>query len=191
LAHFNGPYRLTAWARYGGANTAVSPPVDVTLANAGLAAPGTSTVRLHCGSISKDSPDPGSGITWGHDMYYSGGAGYSVSRVYRTPLPHLYRVARYSVNTSFNYNVPLANGRYKVRLLFSELVHTNPGTRLFDVTLNGVKALEKFDILEEAPWKEPTEKSFQATVTNGNLEIRFDQVLRGAIVSAIEITPAP
>ena len=191
LFYFNGSYRLTAWARYGGTKSSLASPIEVTVENDGLAQPGTSTVRLHSGSPGSSFTDPGSGNVWDNDAYYQGGSTMSVSRVYRTPLPHLYRVTRQTTNSSFTYNIPLANGRYKVRLLFSELAHTLPGTRLFDVKLNGVKALSRFDILEEAPWKEPVEKSFQATVTNGSLLIEFDHVLRGAIVSAIEVTPAP
>ena len=50
---------------------------------------------------------------------------------------------------SFNYSIPVAPGNYTVELYFAELFQTTPGSRVFDVSVEGQLVLDNFDILAQ------------------------------------------
>ncbi|PQP93329.1 putative leucine-rich repeat receptor-like serine/threonine-protein kinase [Prunus yedoensis var. nudiflora] len=94
--------------------------------------------------------------------------------------PNLYKQARLSPISLTYYGFCLRNGNYSVNLHFAETEFTNNksykslGRRIFDVYIQGIQRLKDFNIADEAGGvgKEVIEK-FNASVTNGTLEIRF------------------
>ncbi|MEJ6011592.1 glycoside hydrolase family 2 TIM barrel-domain containing protein [Novosphingobium aquae] len=92
---------------------------------------------------------------------------------------------------NFAYSVPLANGRYRVRLTFVEPARA-PGERVFDVAADGATVLRGIDIAKDAGGTmNAVKRTFDATVTSGQLAIAFWPVKGDAIVSAIAIEPVP
>ena len=133
--------------------------------------------------------------TWTSDRYFSGGRyGIAPASAAHADLG-LYasdRVGR------FRYNIPVVPMKhYRVRLYFREPwfgkengSSGGPGSRVFDLTCNGVMLLKNFDILAEAA-SAPVVKTFdhiQATA-GGRIELAFVPVSNYAIVDAIEVTP--
>jgi hypothetical protein len=134
---------------------------------------------------------------WLSDRYYSGGR--------RGQLPKTGNVADLGMYGSdrigqFRYNIPVLPGeKYRVKLFFREPwfskqngVNGGPGSRVFDVSCNGILLLKDFDILQESG-ADPIVKTFeniQAT-THGKIELSFTPVTNYPLVNAIEIVPEP
>lgn len=103
----------------------------------------------------------------------------------------LYRCRAYGTDFGYRFDVP--NGEYTVTLHFVEALYSNRGARRFDVSIEGQKALDDFDILAEAGGKAIVmQRAFIVTVTDGQLEILFT-LGSGAsdtkpIVSALSVT---
>ncbi|MBT9189056.1 PKD domain-containing protein [Zobellia russellii] len=107
----------------------------------------------------------------------------------------LYQTERFQ---TFSYNIPLPiSGRYDIRLHFAELyfgvgsVSGGPGSRVFDVTIEGNPVLTNFDILEETAPATAIIKDFDnVLITDGVANIQFLSIIENPKVSAIEILPA-
>lgn len=94
------------------------------------------------------------------------------------------------------YNIPAAPGAYDVILYLRETgTVTGPGQRSFNVSINGQPVLLSYDLFANAGLA-PIQKSFQAT-SSGFIAIDFSynvipgQVVRGAVVSRIDVRPKP
>ena len=100
---------------------------------------------------------------------------------------------------NFTYTIPVAQGRYRLTLKFTETYFgpTNPagvgpGMRLFDVYCNGQTLLKDFDIAREAGGvSRSLNKVFHGLRPNaqGKLVLAFVPVKNYACVNAIEIVP--
>ena len=141
------------------------------------------------------------GKVWNADQYSIGGrlVKRADGRV-ESPSQHLYEGERYG---NFSYHIPLAPGKYRVRLFFaetwfgsnlpfasSELV----GARIFNVFANGVALLRDFDIAKEAQGpKKGVEKIFENLEPNaqGKIVLEFVPVRNYAEINAIEVTQMP
>src|SRR5208283_2216460 len=141
------------------------------------------------------------GKVWNADQYSIGGrlVKRADGRV-ESPSQHLYEGERYG---NFSYHIPLAPGKYRVRLFFaetwfgsnlpfasSELV----GARIFNVFANGVALLRDFDIAKEAQGpKKGVEKIFENLEHNaqGKIVLEFVPVRNYAEINAIEVTQMP
>lgn len=88
----------------------------------------------------------------------------------------------------FHYKIPMENGRYHVGLTFVEPAAA--GTeRSFSVLANGRKAIGHLDLRKVSQGtKVAVEHRFDATVTDGMLDLHFQPIVGKAIVSAIRIT---
>ncbi|XP_039116286.1 probable LRR receptor-like serine/threonine-protein kinase At1g53440 [Dioscorea cayenensis subsp. rotundata] len=124
-----------------------------------------------------------------------------------TPNPELYTNARLSALSLKYYGLCLQNGNYTVVLHFAEIIFTddqtysNLGRRLFDVSIQGKKVLQDFNIAKEANGTgRAITKSYNANVTNNTLEIHFQWSGKGTMevprkgvygpsISAISVTP--
>ncbi|OGU68319.1 MAG: hypothetical protein A2499_07905 [Stygiobacter sp. RIFOXYC12_FULL_38_8] len=92
------------------------------------------------------------------------------------------------INGLAKYIVRVPNGRYKVRLLFSENTITNTGIRVFDVYIQGKQVVKALDIVKEAGLKTAIEKvADDVLVTNYMLDIHFAALLNTAIINGIII----
>lgn len=79
------------------------------------------------------------------------------------------------------------NGEYTVNLYFAEIFHDEAGQRIFDVEIEGSLVLDDYDIYADVGQNVAVMKSFDATVSDGNLDIDFTTVIDNAKISAIEI----
>ena len=87
------------------------------------------------------------------------------------------------------WDIPVAPGRYEVSLYFAELAFDNVGSRVFDVSIEGNKVLDGYDINADVGPKAGVVKTFVVT-TDGNLDIDFGHEVENPKVAAISFKPA-
>ena len=86
------------------------------------------------------------------------------------------------------YRFVVPNGGYTVKLRFCEPTVDKAGERIFDITLQGRKALERLDIFARVGKLKPLDVVLPlVTVDNGLLQLNFLQIKGAPCVSAIEI----
>ena len=138
-------------------------------------------------NVGGSSYQDGEGQTWVADQHFSGGTVYSKSGgIANTVNDPLYQSERYG---NFSYNIPIADGTYQVCLHFAEIYWTNPGQRVFDVSIEGQLVLDNYDIIAAAgaPATAVIECIDQVSSTGGTLSIGFASVVNNAKLSAIAI----
>jgi hypothetical protein len=158
---------------------------SVSLAAAGSPAP-SAALRMNAGGGAFTDP---AGNAWSADNYFTGGttnnqaAGHAISG---TSNPALYQDERYG---AMQYNVPLANGTYSVRLHFAEIYSgcQSVGCRIFNVSVNGSAFLNNFDIYSKVGGYAADTETTTATVTNGMLNINFTKVKENPQITGIQI----
>lgn len=119
-----------------------------------------------------------------------------------TPQDPIFQTQRVDLK-AFKADVP--DGQYYVYLYFAELesnkeqqtlaynlgndiIRENSGSRIFDVNINGVKVLDKFNIIKECGAERAVIKKFTVDVTDGNgLLIDFTPYSGKALLNAIRI----
>ncbi|KAG8365577.1 hypothetical protein BUALT_Bualt18G0119900 [Buddleja alternifolia] len=124
-----------------------------------------------------------------------------------TNLSGLYSSARLSPLSLTYYHYCLENGSYNVSLHFAEILFTNDrtynslGRRMFDIYIQENLVRKDFNIEDEARGAQrPVIRSFNATVHDGTLEIRFYWASKGttripnrgdygSLISAISVNP--
>jgi hypothetical protein len=134
------------------------------------------------------------GAVWKPDRYYNGGQSASHSvEVRGTRDPDLYARERYG---RFDYAVPVDKGTYRLSLYFAEeyfgpggTLGGQPGTRVFDVSCNGVALLREFDLLKEAGLGQAVVKTFHGLTPNGQgtLLVSFSPIHDYASLYALEV----
>lgn len=137
----------------------------------------------------------------GSDHFFDGGKGHDVSVREGPPIgpfepmkiaggtrPELYKGWR---EGDFAYRLPVASGRYSVRVAFMEPNSSlQPGERIFDVVANGRPRLKRFDVRAAAGAPATiVERSFEVDVKGELLELRFTPRRGEAVVTALEIVP--
>ena len=108
----------------------------------------------------------------------------------------LYQTERYGQGAVFSYALPLPNNQYMVTLHFAEIYWDTPGQRLFDVTAEGTKVLDDYDILRKVAPNTATTETFLVTVTDGELNLDFSALAAdGGIdnpkLAALEVVVPP
>jgi chitodextrinase len=128
------------------------------------------------------------------DMDFTGGATINhantidLSKV-SSPAPMaVYQTARID---NFTYTIPgfVAGSSHTVRLHFAETYFSTPGSRTFNVSINGTQVLKAFDIYAAAGGKNIANIQ-QFTVnanSSGQYVIQFTSVVNNALVSGIEV----
>ena len=135
---------------------------------------------------------------FGSDAFFDGGEPGSVDKPAdygkpATPTPIAGTADRDIAATyrhgKFAYRLPVANGRYTVRLTFVEPGAAG-GERVFDVKANGGAVLSDLDIATLAgSARVALQRSFDIDVRDGKLDLVFEPKRGDAIVSAIEVLP--
>ncbi|MBV9303233.1 MAG: hypothetical protein JOY53_14075 [Acidobacteriaceae bacterium] len=165
------------------------------LVNAIEVVPGTPHRLLPIRIVTQDSTFfDHSGTLWAPDDYFLGGR--TIARfgsVSGSEDPQLYERERYG---NFSYAIPVAQGRYAVRLFFAETYfgasgadRGGAGSRLFDVFCNGTALIRNFDMLGEAGRGRQITKTFHGLEPNaqGKLLLSFVPIVNYANLSAIEV----
>ena len=126
---------------------------------------------------------------WNEDGYYTGGVQFVTKHpVENTNASELYQSARYG--NSFRYSIPVPNGRTTVRLMFAEIYFNAPGARVFNVTINDVPVLTKFDPYAKAAGaNRAIDREFTVDVKDGRVKIQFTPIAQDPLVNAIELSP--
>ncbi|MGI9551831.1 MAG: malectin domain-containing carbohydrate-binding protein [Aurantibacter sp.] len=129
------------------------------------------------------------------DQYFTGGSLFSASiPIDGTTDDELYQTERFG---TFSYEIPVpVSGEYDIRLHFAELFYGvgsqpgGPGTRVFNVTVEGNAVLTNFDILAEVDPATALQKELDdISITDGFASIQFTSVVENPKLSAIEILP--
>lgn len=136
--------------------------------------------------------------TFAADNYFaSGEAGSKAVAIAGTTDPVLYQTERTTRNDhgTLTYAFPVSNGPYNVVLHFAELSKTGVGQRVFDVSLEGARVLNDFDIFRKAGGLTATIERLVVTVTDGTLNLSLSALAAdGGVgkptISAIEVTQA-
>ncbi len=160
-----------------------------TVRSARAAAP----LRISCGS-------PVMVGTFGSDAYYNASApistttGVDVKGVANAAPAAVYQTQN-TAATLLAYNIPgfTPAAAYTVRLHFAELVYNAANSRVMNIAINGVSALNNFDIWATAGAKNrAVVKTFNAVASsNGYILITFVPVSGSSVVNGIEIVPIP
>lgn len=139
--------------------------------------------------------DPQANV-WLADKAYSAGSwGYIGGSTYATGQPvantdkgPLYQDERFwSGSGGYKFDVP--NGDYQVELRFAEIYYSYAGARQFDVSIEGVRVLDDFDVLAAAGGAlRATDRSFVVHVADGQLNIDFVGVKNAPKVNALRVT---
>jgi len=141
------------------------------------------------------------GDTFKSDFYFSGGTltytNNNIADIQNTFDDNIFRTERNA--TAFSYNVPVANGVYKVRLYFAETYFGatggsatgGAGSRVFHVNLEGTQMLSYFDIFAQANGAEKAimREFTNVAVSDGFLNIAFNSVINKAKISGFCIVP--
>jgi beta-galactosidase len=139
--------------------------------------------------------------TYGSDDFFVGGelpvaAGFGaiglsgatvINGLDTTTIPETGRVwDMWREGSAFSYQIPMANGTYKVTLGFLEPSATTAGQRVFNVDANGVRQITSLDVFAAAGAKNTAiARSFTVTVSDGMLTLGFTGVTGKAILSNI------
>jgi hypothetical protein len=98
----------------------------------------------------------------------------------------LYQCERYG---DFSYNIPVSNGNYTVILKFAETRQQAAGRSVFDVEIEGRKAVSHLDLFAQAGKNRAYDVSVPVNVMDGMLNIHFVAETGQAKVSAILVNP--
>lgn len=162
-----------------------SQPVDLaTAATVG-------EIRIAAGSA--ESVRDSDGLVWYSDRYFEGGKAAADPKldVAGTLTPALFRTWR---EGEFRYRIPLKAGTYELTLWFAEPVLRSgaDNVRTFRIWINGVAAVEEFDIMTEAgagqtavarTWRDIT------PAADGFLHLAFTPFGNTPLLSALSIVP--
>jgi hypothetical protein len=136
------------------------------------------------------------GALWQADQFAVGGTQVDRSTLGNEPQRMLFRGERFG---NFSYRIPVASGKYRLRLYFAETyfgtdlpyARNNPaGPRIFNVFANGVALIRNFNITADAGGTDkPLVKEFENLEPNaqGLIVLEFIPVHNYAEVNAIEV----
>jgi len=148
-------------------------------------------VRINAGGPAFTGSD---GRQWLADQEFVGGSTTTNAvSIDNTVDDTLYQSER---SGAFIYEIALPNGTFDVNLMFAEIYYGvetagGVGTRVFDVTLEGIPALTNFDILAEtAPATALIKTTSNVVVNDGLLSLTVNASADSPKLSAIEIVPA-
>jgi hypothetical protein len=164
------------------------------------------SVRILAGSTVERSLDR-FGTEWGGDRYFTGGHQNSVwfgnqERSVRHPIisgaPDQTPFRNFRAG-DFSYQIPLAPGKYELRLYFAEVVFRMADSgdgaeneRVFDVNMNGSPLLSLFDIFSDAGGADTADIKVFENVSpdqKGFLNLDFRSIREAAWLNAIELIP--
>ena len=132
------------------------------------------------------------GNLWHADYGYNVGTPTSdTNAIAGTMDPTLFRYGRYNdvTATPLVYTFTVPTGTYHVNLYFAESTPTDmsKGARVFNVRMQGQLIFQNLDIFAAAGANTALVKGADIAVTNGQLKIEFDSVVRNTKINAIEI----
>jgi hypothetical protein len=148
-------------------------------------------IRVKCGGPGLTDSK---GHIWSADSGFNGGmVSSALATVAGTSDPALYQHGRWSNSNTppLIYTFPVADGAYQVNLYFAEVsaAEEHTGARVFNVKLQGNTVFQDLDIFAAAGANNALVKTADIAVTNGTVQLEFDNVTDHAKIDAIEILP--
>jgi hypothetical protein len=130
------------------------------------------------------------GIQWIGDAFYSGTSNHVTDfrevNYANTDDPSLFQTERYGMD--FHYSLNLPNGEYTVELGFAESRFSSAGSRSFSIEINGQQVEDQVDIFARAGGQNIAyTNQYEATVSNGFLDLYFNSVVYEAKVNTIRV----
>jgi len=169
-------------------NTAPAPAATAA-ASATQSKPAPAVIRIRAGDTATFTDAKGN--VWLADQGFADGNTILRAgdlKIENTEDPGLYRAERYSM-TAFSY--PLPNGKYTVKLHFSECFEgiTGPGQRVFSFKVQDHE-FKDFDVWVKAggPLRAYIE-TVPVEITTGKLDITFTPKIENPQINGIEIIP--
>jgi hypothetical protein len=89
-----------------------------------------------------------------------------------------------------NYEFPVTNGSYEVRLYFAENTYQAAGQRIFDVMIEGVTKMDNFDIYATAGYRTAHKAAFTVNVNDGVLDLDLIRGTNNPQINGVAIQPA-
>lgn len=96
----------------------------------------------------------------------------------------IYQSSRYSLD-GYDFNV--TNGNYSVTLQFCEPFFNASGMRTFNISLQGKKVFDKFDVFAEAGSLTALDKKLDVKVTDRTIKLRFEVIKSLPFINGIVI----
>ncbi|MBB2962091.1 malectin domain-containing carbohydrate-binding protein [Methylobacterium sp. R2-1] len=161
-----------------------------TTAKSGTTNPVVAAINAGGGALTQD------GIGFSADQYFTGGAtfidGSGGNGLQPAFANTVYQTERYG---NFSYAIPVASTSqaYTVELRFGELWWSNPGQRVFDVSLEGQTILNDLDILAQTGNFNTPYTYVSGPITagaNGTLDLQFLNGIDNAKLSGIVVRQA-
>lgn len=130
------------------------------------------------------------------DNYFVDGIVFSNTNA---QVPALFQTERTNSQPAFDYQIPVPNGNYEVILHFAEIYWGATGggvggigKRIFDVSIEGSLVLDDYDIIADVGSETPGAKSFNITISDGQLNLNFSALastggVNQSKISAIEV----
>jgi len=184
-------YTVSAYDNATNESSQSTPPVDVTTLSSGTTA-GEVILRLNAGG---GNYTDGNGNLWSADYGYNTGNTFSTTdSISGTTDDVLYQTERWDSSSSpeLMYSFPVANGDYIVNLYFAEIYSGTAGVglRVFDVNIEGQLVQNNLDIYSEVGFETALKKSYNVTVSDGEINIQLLHQTENPKICAIEIIDA-
>ncbi|MCG8346532.1 MAG: protein kinase [Chloroflexales bacterium] len=163
--------------------TATTPPQSAFTPTSVPSSPG---IRIEAGGARAYIDQAGN--AWLADRNFQGGdlIDRSQQAVNNTNDDQIYQTERYNLQ---GYAIPVANGRYRVRLHFAEMFEeiTQAGQRVFDVEVEGARLID-LDIYREAGGRNiALVKQLTVAVSDAELNITFMAKVQNPFINGIEV----
>lgn len=135
------------------------------------------------------------GSMWHADRPYTpGGWGYTgdaskvISNLRNILATDLDAVAQTAREGTFEYRFDVADGEYDLELWFAELKNIKTGERVFDVLINGNKAIASLDLVKEAGPFTILKRKFRISARDqSGLKIAFEPIKGQPILSGLRL----
>eukprot|EP00898_Chlorokybus_atmophyticus_P000970 jgi/Chlat1/1874/Chrsp143S02198 len=202
----SGNHKFSKWSDNGGLGHSVKigttnaayTATYTTVAGPPPSSGGAMKYAVNCGKESAGGFTDTAGFAWSSEttaaqQHYTG---FSESNEYlgiNRPMANVDRGRQQLMFTerfgeAFSYDFPVTNGGYFVTMYFTETYWTAAGKRSFDVSIEGVKVLSKFDTYAAAGAKDTAVKrQFSTKVSDGKLTVAFNAYVDKAHVNGIMI----
>ncbi|HET7105169.1 MAG TPA: malectin domain-containing carbohydrate-binding protein [Candidatus Acidoferrum sp.] len=160
----------------------------------GASAQTQAPIRVLCGGPAYTDSK---GNLWKADYGYNNGTtSANANTIVGTTDPTLFHYGRWNgvIATPLVYSFPVQNGTYHVNLYFAETSGMTAGVRVFNVRMQGQLIFQNLDIFATAGANTAVVKGADIAVSNGQLQVEFDNLVQNPKINAIEIvqtTTAP
>ena len=146
-------------------------------------------IRINAGATQKFTDSEGN--VWLPDQGFTDGETWDRGRISiaNTKNEMIYRTEHYSMT---EFSLPVANGKYTVKLHFAETYEEidGAGQRVFSFKVQGHE-FKDFDVFVKAGGvRKAYVETVNVEVTNGKLEITFTSQVQNPEINGIEIIPA-